>query len=270
MGKVTRFFKTSGMLLITRGVPALTLAILFGVVAVQIDRWRVQQVLASDYINYTAFDVQNARAGEDVYFKVCRDHKENYTYAGALTVYVYRDVDPKNTPTKVYAKDIGGSIRTNCENKVLRASDFQHSPGTYKMAFCVDFKVDYQIQKTACKDSNIYKIYPQPTDIQQQLKYYQDQIDMLNRQLSDRAVNSPTSLEETPTSSSTANRPSSNIGNPGTTQQQGTSGGATASNGSGSSSAGNGSTGGAGTTTPAPCAVNLGIGLLCGDGLIRL
>lgn len=267
MGKILRFFKTSGRLLLTRGVPALTLAILFGVVAVQIDRYRVQQAPASDYINYTAFDVQNARAGEDVYFKVCRDHQENYTYAGALTVYVYRDVDPKNTPTKVYAKDIGGSIRTNCENKVLRASDFQHSPGTYKMAFCVDFKVDYDISKTACKDSNIYKIYPQPTDIQQQLKYYQDQIDMLNKQLSDRGVNSPDSLEETPTNSSTAARPSSNIGNPGATQQQAAGGGQTANNGNGS---GNTAAGGIGATTPAPCAINLGIGLLCGDGLIRL
>lgn len=263
MGKTLRFLKTSGMLLITRGVPALTLAILFGVVAVQIDRWRVQQAPASNYINYTAFDVQNARAGEDVYFKVCRDHLENYTYAGALTVYVYRDVDPKDTPTKVYAKDIGGSIRTNCENKVLRASDFQHTPGTYKMAFCVDFKVDYQIQKTACKDSNIYKVYPQPTDIQQQLQYYQDQIDLLNRQKVDRSVNSPDSLQETPTNSNTATRPS-NIGNPGATTPQGTGSNETANNGN---------AGGAGSTTPAPaatCAINLGIGLFCGDGLIRL
>lgn len=128
MGKVINFIKTSGTLLLTRGVPALTLAILFGVVAVQFDRWRVNEAPPSDYINYTAFDVQNARAGEDVYFTVCRDHKENYTYAGALTVYVYRDVDPKDTATKVYAKDIGGSINTECENKVLRASDFRHTP----------------------------------------------------------------------------------------------------------------------------------------------
>lgn len=266
MQKVIRFFKTTGMLIITRGVPALTLAILFGVVAVQIDRWRVQQAPASDYINYTAFDVQNARAGEDVYFKVCRDHQENYTYAGALTVYVYRDVDPKNTPTKVYAKDIGGSIRTNCENKVLRASDFQHTPGTYKMAFCVDFKVDYQIQKTACKDSNIYKIYPQPTDIQQQLKYYQDQIDMLNKQLNDRSVNSPNSLQSAPQQS--AGRQST-IGTPGATTQPNASDGMASTSGSGSN-------GGTGSNTPPPaaqpaCAVNLGIGLFCGsDGLLRL
>lgn len=265
MGKILRFMKTAGMLIVMRGVPALTLAILFGVVAVQIDRWRVQQAPASNYINYTAFDVQNARAGEDVYFKVCRDHRENYTYAGALTVYVYRDVDPKNTPTKVYAKDIGGSIRTDCENKVLRASDFQHTPGTYKMAFCIDFKVDYQIAKTACKDSNIYKIYPQPTDIQQQLKYYQDQIDMLNKQLGDRSVNSPASLEER----TTTNQPS-NIGVPGPTQPQAATNDGMASNN------GSGSNGGSGNTPPppptaAPCAVTLGIGLFCGsDGLIRL
>lgn len=266
MGKILRFFKTTGMLIISRGVPALTLAILFGVIAVQIDRWRVEQAPPSDYINYTAFDVQNARAGEDVYFKVCRDHQENYTYAGALTVYVYRDVDPKNTPTKVYAKDIGGSIRTNCENKVLRASDFQHSPGTYKMAFCVDFKVDYQIGKTACKDSNIYKIYPQPTDIQQQLQYYQDQIDMLNKQLGDRAVNSPDSLQDNATPQQTANTPS-NIGTPGAQAQQGATNDGLANN------AGNEAGGGTGSTPPpaaTTCAINLGIGLFCNDRLLRL
>lgn len=112
-------------------------------------------------------------------------------YAGALTVYVYRDVDPKGTQTKVYAKDIGGSIRTECENKVLRASDFAHTAGTYKMAFCVDFKVKYEIQKTACKESNIYKIYPQPSDINAQLQYYQQQIELLQKQMGDQSVNSP-------------------------------------------------------------------------------
>lgn len=266
MGKIGNFLKTTGQLILTRGVPALTLAILFGVVAVQIDRWRINNAPASDFINYTAFDVQNARAGEDVYFKVCRDHQENYTYGGALTVYVYRDVDPKNTPTKVYAKDIGGSIRTTCENKVLRASDFRHSPGTYKMAFCIDFRVTYNIQKTACKDSNIYKIYPQPTDIKDQLKYYQDQIDMLNKQLKDRSVNSPNSLEDAQSSTAAP----TNIGTPGTQRQSNQN---TASTG-GETASGGGSSGAGSTDNeeePAPCSVNLGIGLFCGsDGLIRL
>ena len=261
------------MLIVTRGIPALTLAILFGVVAVQIDRYRIQETPASSFINYTAFDVQNARAGEDVYFKVCRDHQENYTYSGALTVYIYRDVDPKGTPTKVYARDIGGSIRTDCENKVLRASDFKHTPGTYKMAFCVDFRVNYDIGKTACKDSNIYKIYPQPTDIQQQLKYYQDQIDMLNDQLSDRSVSSPNSLQD----ATAQNTPPSSIGTPGSSQPATDSSQTASTGGTNTGSGGNndGSTGD-NTNTPPPatqptCAVNLGIGLLCGsDGLIRL
>lgn len=261
MSKVTSFLKTVGILLFTRALPALTLAILFGVVAVQVDKWRVQNQPASNFINYTAFDVQNARAGEDVYFKVCRDHKENYTYSGALTVYVYRDVDPKGTQTKVYAKDIGGSIRTECENKVLRASDFQHTAGTYKMAFCVDFKVKYDIGKTACKDSNIYKVYPQPTDINQQLQYYQQQIEMLQRQQTDTSVNSPNSLEAPAVSSpsGTATRPS-NIGSPATNPPAVQGGGST------------GNSGGNTTVTPPTCAVPIfGGGLLCGsDGLLRL
>lgn len=258
MGKVINFLKILGKVLLTRALPALTLAILFGVVAVQFDKWRVQNQPASDFINYTAFDVQNARASEDVYFKVCRDHKENYTYAGALTVYVYRDVDPKGTQTKVYAKDIGGSIRTDCENKVLRASDFAHTAGTYKMAFCIDFKVKYEIQKTACKESNIYKIYPQPTDIDAQLQYYQQQIEMLQRQQSDTSVNSPSSLEapQTTAPSGTATRPS-DIGNPANNPPAVQNGGSTNGN----------------NTPPATqntCAINLGIGLLCSDGLLRL
>lgn len=260
MGKVVSFLKTLGIVLFRRALPALTLAVLFGVVAVQIDKWRIENAPASDFINYTAFDVQNARANEDVYFKVCRDHKENYTYAGALTVYVYRDVDPQGTQTKVYAKDIGGSIRTICENKVLRASDFAHSAGTYKMAFCVNFNVKYNIAKTACKESNIYKIYPQPTDVDEQLKYYQQQIEMLQRQQSDNSVNRPNSLEVP----QNATRRPSDIGTPAPNQSI-----------SGSGNAG-GTQGGGTTTTPPPaaqpaCAVNLGIGLFCGsDGLLRL
>lgn len=262
MGKVIAFFKVVGRLLVTRGLPALTLAILFGVVAVQIDKWQVNNAPASRYINYTAFDVQNARANEDVYFKVCRDHQENYTYAGALTVYVYRDVDPKGTQTKVYAKDIGGSIRTDCENKVLRASDFAHTAGTYKMAFCIDFKVKYEIQKTTCKESNIYKIYPQPTDINAQLQYYQQQIELLQKQMGDQSVNRPSSLEAPRTSApagGTAARPN-NIGTPAPTPAPVQSSDGMASSG-GSGSLGNS----AGNTPPAQtCTVNLlGIKLLC-------
>lgn len=217
MEKVKTVLRTTGRLLITRGLPALTLAILFGVVAVQLDRWRINEAPASDFINYTAFDVQNARAGEDVYFKVCRDHEENYVYAGALTVYIYRDVDPQGTQTKVCAKDIGGSIRTICENKVLRASDFAHSAGTYKMAFCVNFNVKYNIAKTACKESNIYKIYPQPTDVNEQLRYYQQQIENLQMQMQDNSVNAPSDLRVPKSDtggSSGAIRPPSDIGTP--------------------------------------------------------
>ena len=266
MGKIRSFIKTLGVLLFRRALPMLTFAILFGVAAVQIDRWQVNNAPASDFINYTAFNVNNARAGEDVYFNVCRDHKENYVYAGALTVYIYRDVDPRGTQTKVYAKDIGGSIRTECENKVLRASDFRHTAGTYKMAFCVNFNVKYNIAKTACKESNIYKIYPQPTDIQDQLKYYQDQIDILNRQMSNEgAANAAGSNDMSLKVPEGEARQPSNIGTPGATQTPPSN-----------QQSGNGATGGNTATNPPPatqqpCGVNLGIGLFCGsDGLIRL
>lgn len=268
MKKIISFLKTLGLLLFTRALPALTLAILFGVIAVQIDRWQVNNAPASDYVNYTAFDVANARAGEDVYFKVCRDHQENYTYSGALTVYIYRDADPKSTPTKVYSKDLGGSIRTTCENKVLRAADFSHSAGTYKMAFCVDFYVKYNTKKTACKDSNIYKIYPQPTDLNDQLKYYQDQIDILNEQIragGQGSVNAPSSLavpqnQSQPRAQSSIGTPSPNPANSG--------------NGTVGSTGGNSGTTGGGNAAPSPPACGVPIfsgGLFCGsDGLLRL
>lgn len=261
MNKIKNWFKVVGVLLWTRAIPALTLAILFGIVAVQVDRWHVNNAPASDYVNYTAFDVANARAGEDVYFKVCRDHLENYTYSGALTVYIYRDADPKSTPTKVYSKELGGSIRTTCENKVLRAADFNHNAGTYKMAFCVDFYVKYNTKKTACKDSNIYKIYPQPTDLNDQLQYYQSQIDMLNEQIrqggQQGVINSPTSLAAP--NNSAANTPATTPprNNANTGGNTGNTGGNT------------GSTGGTTPTQPT-CAVNLGIGLFCSNGLLRL
>ena len=264
MRKIVNFFKTLGMLFATRALPIATFAILFAVVAVQIDRWQLNNAPATDFINYTAFDVQNARAGEDVYFKVCRDHEENYTYAGALTVYIYRDADPKGTPTKVYARDIGGSIRTECENKVLRAADFRHDPGTYKMAFCINFEVKYSIQKTACRDSNIYKIYPQPTDIQQQLKYYQDQIDILNRQLKDRGVEGAADSMQTPAAAPRSVSPNSPTANASPQPQQ-------APQQTPSTPTRVNPIQPAAPVQQEPCGLNLGVGLFCGsDGLIRL
>lgn len=269
MRKVLNFLKTLGTVLARRALPMATFAILFGVMAVQFDKWQINNAPASDFINYAAFDVQNARAGEDVYFKVCRTHQENYTYAGALTVYVYRDVDPKNTPTKVYAKDIGGSIRTECENKVLRAADYRHSPGTYKMAFCINFRVKYDIEKTACKDSNIYKIYPQPTDIQEQLKYYNDQIEILNRQLKDRSVGGADNSMTLPTGDNDTTAAAPPASSPSGPQAQPQAAIAPPSLSS-PPAAPVSPIQPAAPLQPPPCAINLGIGLLCGDGLIRL
>ena len=61
-------------------------------------------------------------------------------------------------PKKVYAKAIGGSITNECENKIIYAKDYTHEAGTYEMSFCVDFTVEYNIEKTVCKKSNRYRI----------------------------------------------------------------------------------------------------------------
>jgi hypothetical protein len=177
--------------------------ILFGWLSYQlatvIDKSNVEARPGESYINYTSFNVQNAREGEDVYFTVCRQHEKNYNYTGSLTVYVI-SVD-NGKPSKVYARDIKGAVTNECENKVIRAKDFTHTPNTYEMSFCVDFKVQYEIPKTVCKTSNRYRIYAQPTDLADRIKTLQRQIEILEAQQAD-AVTYGSSTE--PVSSLTA------------------------------------------------------------------
>lgn len=168
---------------IKRALPIAFFALLLGVGAVMIDRHNIREAPGEQFVNYYAFDVANAREGEDVYFNVCRRHQENYNFTGNLTVYVYRNADPKAQPIQVHGQDIKGNIRNDCENKVLRAADFNHTPGTYKMAFCVNFNVKYDEPKTVCKESNIYKIYSQPADITSRINFYEEQIQNLQQQL---------------------------------------------------------------------------------------
>lgn len=183
--KYVRPFILVPYVLVKRAVPILFFAVLLGVGAYLIDKARVQAAPGKDFVDYYTFNVPPSRQGDDVYFKVCRRHQENYRYTGALTVYVFRTDVEKGERVKAFARDIKGSIRGECENKVLKAEDYEHKPGTYQMAFCVGFRVQYNIEKTVCKESNIYKVYAQPDDIQSKLDFYEKQIEILRRQLSD-------------------------------------------------------------------------------------
>lgn len=231
--------------LIKRALPITAFALLAGISAIVIDRAIVEGRSGEDYVKYTQFSVLNARAGENVYFKVCREHKEDYNFNGVISVYIYRNADPKETPLQVHSQDIRGSIRGECENKVIYSKDFIHDPGTYKMGFCVDFEVKYHKRKTVCKDSNIYTVYAQPEDVNGQIEYYQKLIESLQA----REAESRVGAVQQPSDNAVSQTP---ITQRYDTQQSG--GVATAPSSSGTTAGSSGSAGGgnAGTTTPPP------------------
>lgn len=170
-------------LLVIRLLPIFLFAWAAVSIAMFIDKQNIEARPGEDYVNYTSFNVPNAREGEDVYFTVCRQHQKNYNYTGNLDVVAISTDNGK--PVKVYARDIKGSITGDCENKVIYAKDFAHTPNLYEMSFCIDFKVKYDISKTVCKTSNRYRIYAQPTDLADRIKALQRQIEILEAQQAD-------------------------------------------------------------------------------------
>lgn len=173
-----------------RLLPIALFASLLAFLSIQLDQHNIEKAPGEDFVNYTSFTVQNAREGEDVYFSVCRDHKENYNFNGSLSVYVISLQNEK--PTQVYARDIKGQITNECDNKVILARDYKHTPNTYEMTFCVDFKVKYDIKKTVCKKSNRYRIYAQPADLQSKINALERELEILQAQRSDATANTST------------------------------------------------------------------------------
>lgn len=177
-----------GLLFYKRAFKVVLFAALFAIIGNQgytlVDKYHYNHAADSDFIDYYSFDVNNARAGEDVYFQVCRKHDQNYKYEGTLQVSVLRNADDQaSTAAQVYSQPIGGTLNAGeCENKVLRASTFVHTPGNYVMRFNVEIKVKYGYVKRGFKESNVYTIYPQPADVQQQIQYYQNIINNLQAQ----------------------------------------------------------------------------------------
>jgi hypothetical protein len=239
-----------------RIVPVIIFGLLFTQVAVLIDQKHYREAPATDFLQYTDFTVNNARVGEDVYFKVCRQHVTNIRYSGDLNIYIIANPDQSSEKrVKVYGRDIGGVIDNDCENKVIRASDFKHDAGTYEMSFCVDFKVKYGYGKEICKTSNRYRIYPQPTDLESQINALKQQLDAAQAQLEATQGNI-----NQPNDKSTA-LPQNGPADSSTPPNRGT----TTPTGSGNGNTGTG-------TNPPTCAINIGsLGLACGgDGLLRL
>lgn len=184
--RVQRWFQVLGQLFYKRVLWIMAFAVLFGALGYQFDRYKFDKAPSEQFVQYYDFSVNNARAGDDVFFKVCRRHDELYNYNGNLTVYIVPNTNDTSQNVKVYSQALGGTLKAgDCENKVIKPSNFSHKPGNYTMGFCISFKVKYDFEKRACKDSNVYTIYPQPEDAQAQIKYYQDQIDALMQQQAD-------------------------------------------------------------------------------------
>jgi len=241
-------------------VPVIIFAFILSQVAILIDQKSYRDAPADDFLKYTEFSVQNARENEDVYFKVCRDRVSNIQYDGDLSIYIIANADkPEESKAQVYSRDIGGTIQNDCENKVIRASDFKHNVGTYEMGFCVRFKVKYGYEKEQCKTSNRYRIYSQPQDVDTRIRDLEQQLESARQERADSGGNingvqdNSLAVPRVPiTNDNTAQTPSNNGGN--------------------SNSGNNG--GGTGTgVQPPSCSLNIlfGIGIGCGDdGLIRL
>lgn len=202
--------KTVVGVIFKRLLPIATFAIFFIIIASMIDRAVTQNRPATDYLNYYRFYVPNAREGEDLYFTVCRTHTGNFNYNGNLLIYVQPTATGKNE-TKVFTQEIGGTLRPGeCEDKVLRDSDFHHSPGKYKMFINVSFREPkYQYEKTASYSSNVYSIYAQPTDVESRIQLLQQQLEQAQQQLRDAQsgassigndLRAPSSTDATPVS----------------------------------------------------------------------
>lgn len=252
--RLTRFYATFSAVMY-KIIPVVVLALVFAQIAVLLDQAHYRKAPATDFLQYTDFTVQNARVGEDVYFKVCRQHLSPIRYTGDLSIYIFANPGQQNEKRiKTYGRTLNGSIDNDCENKVIRATDFKHPAGTYEMAFCVDFKVKYGYQKRLCKTSNRYRIYPQPADLESQIMSLEQQLQAARVQLNGGQGGSgqPTNQSQT--------TPQTQI--PGATNKS-TAGNTSATNGGGQSGTG---------VQPPTCAVNLGgIGLACGSsGILRL
>lgn len=258
-----RFWATFSAIMY-RIIPVLIFGLLFTQVAVLIDQHHYKNAPATDFLTYSDFNVQNARVGEDVYFKVCRQHTSTIRYSGNLSIYVIANPDQKTEQRiKVYGRNLAGTINDDCDNKVIRATDFKHTAGTYEMTFCVDFKVKYGYAKEVCKTSNRYRIYEQPADLQSQIESLELQLNNAQSQLKATKgnINAPTDQSlNVPVNNSTDSR------QPTTAPQNTPSAGNTAPTG-----VSNGGTAGTGVQPPT-CAISLGgVGLACGsDGVLRL
>lgn len=192
MNFIKRHLKTIWLLIKHRLIFILAFALLFGLIGIGAERWWYDQAPAEKFINYYDFTINNARTGENVFLKICREHDQQYLYEGDLSIYIVKNTNNLSQNVKVFTKEIQGQIRPgDCENKVVKASEYQHDVGNYTMSFCVNFRVKYGFLKTTCKDSNIYTIYPQPSDLKSQIKDLKNRIKILQSQLNDSSSATP-------------------------------------------------------------------------------
>lgn len=149
----------------------------------QIDYANVERSDPSTYLQYTQFQVQNARVGEDVNFSVCRDYQRPYLVQSNLNIYVIQNPGTETEkPVPVFGRTNSTTLNNKCENKTVLHSDFAHKAGEYEIRACVAFDVRYDIEKTVCETSNRYRIYDTPLNLQEQIDQLKAQQDELEKQ----------------------------------------------------------------------------------------
>lgn len=180
----------------------------------QIDYANVERSDPSTYLQYTQFQVQNARVGEDVNFTVCRDYQRPYIVQSNLNIYVIQNPGTETEkPVPVFGRTNSTTLNNKCENKIVLRNDFAHEAGEYEIRVCVAFDVRYDIEKTVCETSNRYRIYDTPLNLQEQIDQLKAQQDELEKQRAESETivtpsigssSSTTTRNTTPQSQSTA------------------------------------------------------------------
>lgn len=137
----------------------------------QIDYTLTERAPATDYVKYSQFTVQNARVGEDVNFKLCREYEETYLVRSTIDVYVVQNPGTQaERVVAVYGRDYANTLAGTCVNATIRNVDFQHLPGEYEIKRCSNFEVRYSIAKSLCVTSNRYRVYDMPRTLESQIK----------------------------------------------------------------------------------------------------
>lgn len=178
--------------LLFKRLPYILLCVGLGLLcAYGFDRYQTDHAPAKEFFDYTQFTVQSVPEGRNVPLTLCRKFKEKYQLGGDLTIQVIKDPDKPTEGSNVFIMQLKGSIREECENKIILADRdpnnpdrpfYRHPPGTYKMILNACVTVKYGYKKCDTQDSNIYEIFADPTFNSKKIQELEAQINALRAQ----------------------------------------------------------------------------------------